>query len=74
MTRATCFAAIALLLSAAAAPSNAQTVGYADALGRLFANQPVSLSAGLRCYLDSPDSGPHGLGGRVVATFLFPTG
>jgi hypothetical protein len=36
--------------------------------------QPVSLGAGVRYWADSPDGGPHGVGGRAVVTFLFPTG
>jgi hypothetical protein len=38
-----------------------------------FGNQPVSLGAGVRYYLESPDAGPHGFGARAVITFLFPT-
>ena len=37
-----------------------------------FGKQPVSLGAGVRYYVDSPDSGPHGFGGRLTMTFLFP--
>jgi hypothetical protein len=37
-----------------------------------FGKQPVSLSAGVRYYVASPDSGAHGLGGRLTMTFLFP--
>ncbi len=33
---------------------------------------PVSLSAGVRYWADSPDNGPEGLGFRVGMTFLFP--
>jgi len=36
-------------------------------------NQLVSLGAGVRYWVDGPDSGPHGWGGRLVATLLFPT-
>ena len=35
-------------------------------------HQPVSLGATLRYWADSPDTGPHGFGGRAVITFLFP--
>jgi hypothetical protein len=35
--------------------------------------QPVSLAAGVRYYVESPDSGPHGWGARLAVTFLFPT-
>lgn len=38
-----------------------------------FGNQPVSIGAGLRYWLSSPDSGPKGFGGRLIMTFLFPT-
>ena len=34
--------------------------------------QPVSLSAGVRYWAESPDAGPKDLGFRLVATFLFP--
>lgn len=37
-------------------------------------NQPISIGGGLRYWADSPDSGPEGLGFRVLVTFLFPTG
>lgn len=36
-------------------------------------NQLISLGAGVRYWVDGPDSGPHGWGARVVATLLFPT-
>jgi hypothetical protein len=32
----------------------------------------VQIGAGLRYWLDSPTSGPEGIGVRVVVTFLFP--
>ena len=35
-------------------------------------HQPVSLGAGVRYYVESPDGGPHGWGGRAVVTLLFP--
>lgn len=37
-----------------------------------FGNQRVSLSAGLRYYIESPDDGPKGWGVRFGVTFLFP--
>ena len=37
-----------------------------------FAKQPVSVSAGIRYWLDSPDSGPEGFGLRLSVTYLFP--
>ena len=37
-----------------------------------FGNQPVSLSAGIRYWADSAESGPHGWGARLGVTFLFP--
>ena len=37
-----------------------------------FGKQPVSLGLGVRYWADSPDSGPHGWGVRLVVTFLFP--
>ena len=37
-----------------------------------FGGQLVSLGAGLKYYAESTDGGPEGLGGRLVATFLFP--
>jgi len=36
-------------------------------------NQLISLGAGVRYWVDGPDSGPHGWGARLVATLLFPT-
>jgi hypothetical protein len=36
-------------------------------------NQLVSLGAGVRYWVDGPESGPHGWGARLVATLLFPT-
>jgi hypothetical protein len=35
-------------------------------------DQPISLKAGARYYVDSPASGPDGWGARLSATFLFP--
>jgi hypothetical protein len=35
-------------------------------------NQPVSIQGGLRYWAESPDSGPHGLGGRLALTFILP--
>jgi hypothetical protein len=35
-------------------------------------DQLVSLGAGLRYWAESPDSGPEGLGARVIFTLLFP--
>ena len=37
-----------------------------------FDQQPVSLTAGVRYWAESPESGPDGLGFRGVVTFLFP--
>jgi hypothetical protein len=34
--------------------------------------QPVSFGAAARYYADSPDTGPHGWGVRLVVTLLFP--
>jgi hypothetical protein len=34
--------------------------------------QRLTLRVGARYWADSPDSGPHGWGGRVTLTFLFP--
>jgi len=45
------------------------SVGKVTKLG----NQLVSLGAGVRYWVDGPDSGPHGWGVRAVATLLFPT-
>jgi hypothetical protein len=36
-------------------------------------NQLLSLGAGVRYWVDGPESGPHGWGARLVATLLFPT-
>jgi hypothetical protein len=33
--------------------------------------QPVSIVGGVRYWVDSPDTGPHGFGGRLGMTFLF---
>jgi hypothetical protein len=35
-------------------------------------HHPVSLGGGVRYYVESPDGGPHGWGGRAVVTLLFP--
>ena len=35
-------------------------------------SQPVSVSAGVRYWAASPDSGPHGAGGRLSISFVFP--
>jgi len=35
-------------------------------------NQPISIFAGVRYWADSPVGGPHGWGGRIGVTFLFP--
>jgi len=37
-----------------------------------FGGQPVSLGAGVRYWAEGPENGPHGWGGRLVATLLFP--
>ncbi|WP_088703580.1 hypothetical protein [Rhizobium sp. R693] len=37
-----------------------------------FGEQPVSLAAGARYWVESPEGGPDGWGFRVVLTFLFP--
>jgi hypothetical protein len=37
-----------------------------------FGRQPVSIQGGVRYWAESPDSGPHGWGGRVALTFIFP--
>ena len=34
-------------------------------------DQPVSIQAGLRYWAESPESGPHGVGGRLALTFIF---
>lgn len=34
--------------------------------------QPISLTAGIRYWAESPDNGPDGFGARVAITFLFP--
>lgn len=34
--------------------------------------QPISLSAGVRYWAASPDSGPDGFGFRAAVTFLYP--
>jgi hypothetical protein len=39
-----------------------------------FGTQLVSVGGGLRYWVESPDSGPHDIGFRVVATLLFPKG
>lgn len=35
-------------------------------------DQPISIGAYARYWANSPDSGPHGWGGRLVVTLLFP--
>jgi hypothetical protein len=35
-------------------------------------NQPVSITGGVKYWAESPDAGPHGLGGRLALTFIFP--
>jgi len=37
-----------------------------------FGRQPVSIGGGVRYWADSPDSGAHNWGVRLVMTFLFP--
>jgi len=37
-----------------------------------FGDQPVSVGGGVRYWADSPDSGPHDWGLRLVVTLLFP--
>lgn len=43
-------------------------------IGKLFkfGSQPVSLTGGVRYWVESPDTAPHGWGARLVLTFLFP--
>jgi hypothetical protein len=36
-------------------------------------SQLVQLGAGVRYWVDGPESGPHGWGGRLVVALLFPT-
>ena len=35
--------------------------------------QPVRIVGGVRYWMDSPDNGPLGFGGRLGMTFLYPT-
>lgn len=37
-----------------------------------FGDQPVSITGGVKYWAESPESGPHGLGGRLALTFIFP--
>jgi hypothetical protein len=37
-----------------------------------FGDQPVSITGGVKYWADSPDSGPHGWGGRLALTFILP--
>jgi hypothetical protein len=39
-----------------------------------FGGHPVQLQAGVRYYAASTTSGPDGWGGRLTATWIFPTG
>lgn len=39
-----------------------------------FGNQLVSLGGGVRYWADSPESGPHDVGFRLIVTLLFPKG
>jgi hypothetical protein len=39
-----------------------------------FGGQLVSLGAGVRYWADSPESGPHDVGFRLIVTLLFPKG
>lgn len=50
------------------------SVPFNFTVGKLvkFDKQPVSLTAGVRYWAASPDSGPDGLGFRGVVTLLFP--
>ena len=48
-------------------PLNA-TVSKLTRIGKL----PLSVGVGARYYADSPETGPHGWGARLVVTFLFP--
>jgi len=51
------------------------SVPFNFTIGKLvkFDKQPVSFTAGVRYWAETPDSGPDGLGFRGVVTFLFPT-
>jgi hypothetical protein len=40
----------------------------------VLGSQPISIGGTVRYWAESPDSGPHGFGGRLNVTFLFPTG
>ena len=44
------------------------TVGKLTKVGGM----PLSITGGLRYWLDTPESGPHGWGFRLVVTLLFP--
>ena len=35
-------------------------------------DQPISIGGGVKYWAESPDSGPHGWGGRFILTFIFP--
>jgi hypothetical protein len=35
-------------------------------------DQPVSISAGPKYWAESPEGGPHGVGGRLSLTFILP--
>jgi len=48
-------------------PINA-TVSKLTRIGK----QPLSLGVGARYYADSPSTGPHGWGARLIVTLLFP--
>jgi hypothetical protein len=38
----------------------------------VLGNQPVSIGGTVKYWADSPESGPHGLAGRLTLTLLFP--
>jgi hypothetical protein len=35
-------------------------------------DQPISIGGGVKYWAESPDSGPHGWGGRFILTFIYP--
>lgn len=46
-------------------------IGVVSKVTRI-ANQTVSIGLGVRYWVESPENGAEGLGGRLVMTFLFP--
>ena len=50
-----------------------RTLARELAMSASLLTEPGSIVGGVRYWMDSPDTGPHGFGGRLGMTFLFST-